>query len=154
MTIISKGKVISLDLGEKRIGLAVCDEDRILAQPLCTINRKGREKDIAAIIHLAQEQKANLIVIGFPRQADDSLGVSALKVLKFSSRLKRVSGLTLAFVDEWETTVEANEYLLRADVSRKRRKQIVDKLAASLILKRFLEKGALSGINLEDLPDE
>ena len=151
---MNKGKVIALDLGEKRIGVAVCDENRILAQPLCTINRKSREKDIAAIIHIAQEQKANLIVIGFPRQADDSLGASALKVLNFSSRLKRSSGFTLAFVDEWETTVEANEYLLQADVSRKRRKQIVDKLAASLILKRFLEKGALPGINLENLPGE
>ncbi|MBI5523108.1 MAG: Holliday junction resolvase RuvX [Desulfarculus sp.] len=133
------GRVLALDLGHKRIGVAVSDPDRAIAQPLCVIERAGRDQDVAAIGQVAVAQEATLIVLGLPRRTDDSLGPEAGKALTFGKRLGRVLGLPVAYVDEWETTVEAQALLISGGASRARRRQVVDKLAAALILQRFLQ---------------
>lgn len=128
-----------MDLGRKRIGVAVSDPERAIAQPLCVLERSGRDQDLAAIGRLAREQEATLIVLGLPRRSDDSLGPEANQALTFGKRLGRVLGLPVAWVDEWETTVEAQYLLISGGASRQKRRQVVDKLAAALILRRFLE---------------
>lgn len=133
------GRVLALDLGHKRIGVAVSDPERAIAQPLCVIACAGRDQDVAAIGQVAVAQEATLIVLGLPRRTDDTLGPEAAKALAFGKRLGRVLGLPVAYVDEWETTVEAQELLISGGASRARRRQVVDKLAAALILRRFLE---------------
>jgi putative Holliday junction resolvase len=135
----AKGRVLALDLGRKRIGVAVSDQDRAIAQPLGVIACAGRDQDVAAIGRLAREQEATLIVLGLPRRTDDSPGPEADKALSFGRRLTRVLGLPVAYVDEWETTVEAHELLIAGGASRQRRRQVVDKLAAAIILRRFLD---------------
>ncbi len=132
-------RVLALDVGHKRIGVAVSDQARAIAQPLCVLERAGRDQDVAAIARLAAEQGAGLIVLGLPRRTDDSLGPEAAKVLSLGKRLQRVLGLPVAYVDEWETTVEAQELLITGGASRQRRRQVVDKLAAAIILRRFLD---------------
>ncbi|MFH1034426.1 MAG: Holliday junction resolvase RuvX [Pseudomonadota bacterium] len=133
------GRVLALDLGHKRIGVAVSDQARAIAQPLCVLERAGRDQDVAAIGRLAAEQAAVLIVLGLPRRTDDSLGPEAEKAFSFGRRLHRVLSLPVAYVDEWETTVEAQELLISGGASRQRRRQVVDKLAAAIILRRFLD---------------
>lgn len=132
-------RVLALDVGHKRIGVAVSDPARSLAQPLCVIERAGRDQDVAAIARLAAELGAGLLVLGLSRRPDDSLGPEADKVLSLGKRLGRVLSLPVAYVDEWETTVEAQELLIAGGSSRQRRRQVVDKLAAAIILRRFLD---------------
>ncbi len=135
--------ILALDVGEARIGVAIGMAEHSLAVPKCVLTRKSRQADLDALIGLAQESQASLWVLGLPRQADDSLSSSALKIMSFAKRLAIASKLPVVFVDEWETTVEASELLLRADVSRKKRRAKIDKIAASLILERYFKYGPL-----------
>ncbi len=131
--------MLALDLGERRIGVALSDEGRTIAQPLTVLARAGRDKDVAAIAALAAEHRAGLIVLGLPRQADDSLAPMGEKALTLGRRLARVTGLAVAYVDEFETTVEAHAAMLEGNASRQKRRSAVDKLAAALILRRYLD---------------
>ena len=134
------GRILALDLGERRIGVAVSDQARAIAQPLCVIERTSRDADLAAIAALAAELGAGLIVLGLPRRDDDdSLGPLGEKALSWGKRLGRATGLAVAFVDEWETTAQAQELLIEGGASRARRRGVVDKLAAALILRRYLD---------------
>ena len=135
--------ILALDIGEKRIGIAIGNRELAIAMPRCVLHRKNRDADLAALMNIAREEQAAGWIVGLPRQADDSLGESARKVLGFARRLQQFSKMPLCFVDEWETTVQAQDILLSADMSRQRRRQVVDKLAASLILERFFKYGAL-----------
>jgi putative Holliday junction resolvase len=136
--------ILALDIGEKRIGVALGRPEMALALPKQVLLRQGRDKDIQALLSLAAQEQAVLWVVGLPCQADDSLSPMACKILTFASRLQKASGLPLAFVDEWETTAEAGAFLLQADVSRRRRRQVVDKMAAALIMERYFKVGGLT----------
>lgn len=131
--------ILALDLGQKRIGVAVSDPGRKLALPLTTIAHVNRDADLRAVAALAAEQGAGLIVLGLPRRTDDSEGPEAEKARRFGQRLERFLGLPVVYVDEWETTAEVHQRLIAVDVSRDKRRQVVDKLAAALILERYLE---------------
>ena len=143
-----KQSVLALDVGEVRIGVAICQPEVKLALPKCVIRRQGRQADLEALVNLARQEQSTLWVVGLPRQADDSLSESARKIISFARRLLHASQLPVVFVDEWETTAQAQELLLSADVSRAKRRKLVDKLAATLILERYLEHGPLD-ISLE-----
>lgn len=138
------GVILALDIGEKRIGVAWGSPAMALAVPKCVLARQGRDRDIQILKAMALEEEACLWVIGLPRQADDRLSLMAEKILTFSARLGKASHLPVAFVDEWETTREASEFLLAADLSRGRRRQVVDKLAAALIMERYFRTGPLT----------
>lgn len=139
MTQPTPKRILALDLGARRIGVAVSDRSGTLAQPLCVLQRKNRDADIKAVGRLVREQEAGLLVVGLPRQADDSLTEMGRRMQSFGRRLGRVLEVPVEFVDEWETTVEAQEALLAADASRRKRRQVVDKVAAGLILRRYLD---------------
>ena len=138
---------MALDLGERRIGVAVSDEDRLTANGLTVVQRRNRDADVAALGRLATEQGAVELVIGLPLDSRDGVGPAAEKVLRLGRRLSRALKLPVTYVDEWETTVEAQEALLAADASRARRREVVDKVAATLILRRFLDGQGLVEIS-------
>jgi putative Holliday junction resolvase len=130
---------MALDVGERRIGVALSDAGRMTANPWLVLHRKNRDADIAALARVAREQEVVELVIGLPLNSEDRIGSSAEKVIRLGRRLERVLGLPVTYVDEWESTVEAQEALLAADTSRAKRREVVDKLAATVILRRFLD---------------
>lgn len=138
MTKSTTGRILALDVGHKRIGVAVSDLEGRLAQPLLVYTRKNRDQDAKALAKLAKEQQAGLLVVGLPRKSADELGPAAEKAMSLGKRVARLAGLPLEFVDEFETTAQAEQVLLAADASRGKRREVIDKLAACLILERYL----------------
>jgi putative Holliday junction resolvase len=139
-------RVLALDLGQRRIGVALSDEGRTIAQPLTVLPRSGRDHDVYAIAALCKAHGVGLIVIGLPEPLPGAApSPMAEQAQRLGQRLARVTGLPVEYVDEFETTVEARELLLEADSSRDRRRQVVDKLAAAIILRRWLDQHPLAG---------
>jgi len=132
-------RILGLDVGEKRTGVAISDESALIAQPLKVIERKSREKVIEEILKIADSYGADEVVIGVPYNMDGSVGKAAQGVLKFASLLKEKTGLKIIEWDERLSTVAIEKVLISADVSRKKRKGVVDKLAAAYILQGYLE---------------
>lgn len=133
------GKSMGLDLGEKTIGIAVSDDLGWTAQPLRTLKRKALREDIEQILLLARESRVDRIVIGLPRNMDGSIGIQGQRAQRFSETLQNQSELMILTWDERLSTVAAERVLLQADMSRKKRKQHVDKLAAAFILQGYLD---------------
>ena len=135
--------ILCLDVGTKRIGVAKSDELHLAAHPLTVIERKTLLKDISLIIGLCREHGAKLIVIGLPLDESSLVGESAKKILIFADALKKSlndAGLEIE-IDTWDerySTAEAEEMLIEADVSRAKRRKVIDKIAAALILKDYL----------------
>ena len=138
-------RTMGLDYGAKTVGVAVTDALGLTAQPLETIVRKGENKlrtTYARIRELIGEYDVDTIVVGLPKNMDGSLGERAEKTLAFVGELRSKTGLTVEVVDERMTTVEAEIVLNEAGVSSDRHKEHVDKLAASLILKSWIDAHA------------
>ena len=138
-------RTMGLDYGAKTVGVAVTDALGLTAQPLETIVRKGENKlrtTYARIRELIGEYDVDTIVVGLPKNMDGSLGERAEKTLAFVGELRSKTGLTVEVVDERMTTVEAERVLNEAGVSSDRHKEHVDKLAASLILKSWIDAHA------------
>jgi putative Holliday junction resolvase len=138
MSVSAKKRILALDMGEKRIGVALSDAEARLASPLTVLPKRGRDDNLRAIGALAAEHAVGLIVLGLPRKSETELGASGEAIQRFGTRLQKVLKLPVAYVDEFETTVRAQEALLEADVSRAKRRDKVDKVAAALILEAYL----------------
>ena len=136
-------RVLGLDVGERRIGVAVSDPLGLTAQGVRTIQSRGVERDLAAIAEIAGQYGAKRLVVGLPKNMDGSVGFQAERVMEFAARLERL-GYRIQYQDERLTSASATRTLLEADVSRKKRKQVIDKLAATYILQGFLDGGGLS----------
>lgn len=132
-------RVLGIDYGHKRLGLALSDDDGVLASPLPVYLRIDTDQDLAYLTRLAKEKEVGQIVIGLPRNMDGSLGEMANEVLAFVDTLKQRLGLSVDTFDERLSSVEAERVLIQADLSRKRRKNLKDSLAAVLILQGYLE---------------
>ncbi len=130
-------KVLGVDIGEKRIGIAVSDALGMTAQGVETYARKG-EGDAAYIADKAKSFGAELVVAGLPLNMNGSEGPAAQNVRAFMAEVEAL-GLRIHFQDERLTTVSAERMLIEADVSRKKRRQVVDKLAAVYILGAYLD---------------
>lgn len=130
-------RVMGIDLGEKRIGIAVSDLLGITAQGVETYTRTG-QGDAKYIAHKAKELGAQTIVAGLPLNMNGSEGPSAQKARAFMSEVEKL-GLKVVFQDERLTTVSAERTLLEADMSRKKRRQVIDKVAAVYILRAYLD---------------
>ncbi|MBU5306546.1 Holliday junction resolvase RuvX [Clostridioides mangenotii] len=133
------GRIMGLDIGDKTIGVAVSDLMGLTAQGIKTINRVGKNKDIEELKKIISERQINLIVSGLPKNMTGDIGPQGEKVMKFCKLLKEETGLEIEFWDERLSTVAAERSLLEADVSRKKRKKVVDMLAAVIILQGFLD---------------
>jgi putative Holliday junction resolvase len=131
-------RVLGLDVGSKTIGVAVTDELGVAAHAVRTLERRGTVKDVEQVQALVRELGVELIVVGMPYEPDGSEGQRAKRVRVFMDALAN-SGLTIEHWDESFSTVEAEEVLLRADLSRKKRKQVIDRLAAQVILQNWLD---------------
>ncbi|MBN1881844.1 MAG: Holliday junction resolvase RuvX [Deltaproteobacteria bacterium] len=131
-------RLLGLDVGEKRIGVAVTDPTGIFTQPISTIMR-GTD-DIEKILDLVREYDITEVVVGLPVNMNGTLGPGAQKVQEFAQRLEAVLTIPIVFEDERLTTSMAERMMIDADVSRKKRKRSVDKIAAAIILEGRLEK--------------
>ena len=138
--------ILGLDIGDARIGVAISDELGIAAHPLCTIARKNRKADLAALHALIMAHKVERVVIGLPLRLNGEVGIQAEKVKKFAAVLERTIDLPICFWDERFTTVEAEQILRHTKKRGKKRKQIIDQVAAVLILNGYLEELQNSGM--------
>ena len=132
-------RILGLDYGSKRIGVAVCDELGMTAQGLATIARKNRRHDLEEIARFIRTYNVEKIVIGYPIRLDGTEGIQCEKVGKFASILESAFSLPIIKWDETLSTKEAEEILIRANMRRDKRKNIVDRVAASLILQGYLD---------------
>ena len=137
-------RILALDVGEKRIGLAVSDPLGITAQGLGVLIRQNRESDLARLMEVAREWRVREIVVGLPRHLDGRAGKQAPAILELAQALGEALAATVTTWDERLTTVEAERILLQADLSRRRRRRVVDQVAAVLILQSYLEYRKLS----------
>ncbi len=133
-------RILCLDIGEKRIGVAVSDALDITAQGVETIWSKGFEHDAARIVELCRQYETNHVLCGLPLSMDGTEGFQAKRIRAFADRLTE-DGLLIRFQDERLTTKLATSVLLEADMRRSKRKDVVDKLAATYILQSFLDAG-------------
>jgi len=132
-------RILGLDYGSKRIGVAVCDELGMTAQGLATIARKNRQQDLEEIARFIRTYNVEKIVIGYPIRLDGTEGIQCEKITKFASLLESAFSLPVIKWDETLSTKEAEEILIRANMRRDKRKNIVDRVAASLILQGYLD---------------
>ena len=130
---------LSVDLGHARTGLAVSDKSGFLASSLCVITEYNDEKLIQKIAEKVQESKAQIIVVGLPRNMDGSEGESAIRARELAARLSELTGVPHHMQDERGTTITAHSYLSAGNVYGKKRKQKVDAVAASIILQDYLD---------------
>lgn len=132
---------VALDVGDVRIGVAVSDMLGITANPRETYVRKGKtfKDDINYFVKYAKEEDADAFVIGLPMNMDGTEGPRAEVTREFGEALKEASGLQVIYVDERLTTVSAERMLIGADVRREKRKQVIDKVAATIILQSYLD---------------
>jgi putative Holliday junction resolvase len=133
-------RVLGLDVGSKTIGVAVTDELGVAAHSVETLQRRGTVKDVAQVLALAKKLGADRAVVGIPCEADGSEGHRASRVRVLADALA-TAGLAIETWDESYSTVEAESVLLEADLSRKKRKGVIDRLAAQVILQGWLDHG-------------
>lgn len=138
-------KKIALDVGDKTIGVAVSDPLLITAQGITTIERVGIRKDAGKVMDLVREHDCDTVVIGLPKKLNGTDSIQTEKVYEFKTMLEnkmRSSGMSeikIVYQDERFTTVMAEKVLIQGDVSRKKRKKVIDKQAAVLILQSYLD---------------
>lgn len=130
--------ILGVDLGHARTGLSVCDKNEMLASPLKVIHQRDPERLCNEIAEAAKDAGAELIAVGLPRNMDGTEGDSAKFAREMGGKLGGLSGLPVRFVDERGTTVTAHGYLNETNTRGKRRKAVVDAVAAVVILEDFL----------------
>lgn len=143
-------RALGLDVGDKTVGLALSDTLGFTAQGLPTLARRGTETDVAAIAEICRENSVEVLVVGLPLNMDGSEGPRAEISRRFGERLSAVAGVPVEYFDERLSTMEAERVLLEADVSRKKRKKVIDKLAAQVILQAWMESQSMRA----SLPEE
>ncbi len=131
---------MGLDVGTHTIGIAVSDELGLTAQGLKTLRRKSMEEDFQEISAIISQFEVNKIVVGLPKNMNGTLGVQAETVLKWTEYLQERIQVPVVTWDERLSTVGASRVLLEADLSRRKRKKVIDKLAAVLILQGYLDQ--------------
>lgn len=132
-------RLMGLDVGDKRIGIALSDEGALIASPRETLERSGNRKDIRHMLELAAREEVSEIVVGMPFSMDGSIGAQAHKVERFVEALRAETDIRITTWDERLTTVSAERALLEGDVSRAKRKKTIDRVAAALILQGYLD---------------
>lgn len=144
-------RILGLDYGSKRIGVAMSDELEITAQGLSTITRKNQKSDLDEIAKVIKTYGVEKIIIGYPIKLDGSEGIQCEKISKFAKLLEAKLRLPVIKWDETLTTKEAEDILIQAHVRREKRKRVVDKLAATLILQGYLDNRKRICKSFEDI---
>ena len=131
-------RILALDYGTKRIGVALSDELGWTAQPLETFERRTLDRDIAHIASLVKSHEVGKVVLGFPLQLDGRQGPAIHAMRQFAAKMEQVLSIPIVLWDERMTTKAAEDLLIAADVSRKKRKGTVDRVAAAMLLQSYL----------------
>lgn len=132
-------RIMALDYGDVRIGIALSDVTRFLATGYENYTRRGLDEDCRHIAQIASDNNVKVIVLGLPINMDGSKGVRVEKTYEFAEELKKYTTADIDFLDERLTSVSAEKILISADVSRKKRKEVLDKLSATIILQDYLD---------------
>jgi len=136
---MTKGRVLALDLGKRRIGLALSDELGVTAQGIETLERTNIREDLARLLQLISENSVSLILMGNPLHMSGHEGRQAEYTRDFAERLKSAAGVPVQFWDERLTTVEAQRVLRESGISIQKRAKAVDRLAATILLASYLD---------------
>jgi putative Holliday junction resolvase len=138
-------RCMGLDVGDRRIGVALSDESGLVAFPLAVINRSSGAEDMRQIAALVEEHRVELVVVGLPLTLTGGVGPQAQKVQGFLEQLKSVLTVPVVTWDERLTTAEVERLLIKAEVRRRRRREVVDKLAAAVLLDAYLRSKSERG---------
>lgn len=137
-------RIMGLDVGDKKIGVAMSDPMGWTAQGIKTIYRQeNKNNDIDEIKKIIDEYKVDKIVIGLPKNMNNTIGPQGEKVIEYSKKIESMFNIPIVFIDERLSTVAVERTLIMADVSRSKRKTVVDKLAAQVILQTYLDSAKL-----------
>jgi len=136
---VTNKRLVGIDVGDKRIGVAVSDGLGLTAQPVGTIARVGIAKDVDALLALVASHDIECFVAGLPLEMSGSEGHQAARVRKFCDALAARTGIRVVYQDERMTTVQSERMLIESGMRREKRRGVVDKLAATLILQAFLD---------------
>ncbi|MBQ8140530.1 MAG: Holliday junction resolvase RuvX [Clostridia bacterium] len=134
------GKILAVDFGDVRTGLAVSDISRFLASGIGYISPGGIEKTADAVSDIAKEQRVSAIIVGLPKNMDGSEGARAERCKKFARMVEERCGLPVAMFDERMTTMTASRYLNETNTRGSKRKQVIDTLSAQIILQNCLDR--------------
>lgn len=132
-------RILGLDIGDRTIGVSVSDPLGMTAQGITTIRRKNSDEDIEQLTKICNSYNIELIVSGLPKNMNGTLGPQSQKVIEFCDLIKGRIDIPIKMWDERLTTVAANRAMLEADMSRKKRKKLVDKIASTYILQGYLD---------------
>jgi len=147
-------RIICLDIGDARIGVAVSDESRLIASPIDTIYRVGWGPDVKKVVAICEQYQTTEVLSGWPLNMDGTAGFQSEKVRKFCEQLEK-AGLTVYYQDERLTTVTATNALIEGNMHRAERKHNVDKVAAAVILQQWLDTQRNStGNEMQEEPQE
>ena len=138
--LFNKMKCLGMDLGTKTLGLATSDRSGLIASPYKLIRFKNVDDAIDEVLEIIQKEKIEVLVLGLPKNMDKSLGFASERSLSFKEKLESKQELKVNLIDERLSTVEAENILINADVSRKKRKNVIDELSACIILDTYLRK--------------
>ena len=137
---VSRMRVLGLDVGQRRIGMALSDALGLTAQPLAVLERRGTTADLSILGALVGRHQVETIVVGLPLTMRGEHGPQAQRAASFADLLRRNVSVPVKLVDERLTTVQAQRALLETDTSRRKRKQVIDQVAAQLILQQYLDR--------------
>ncbi|MBP2025315.1 Holliday junction resolvase RuvX [Peptoniphilus stercorisuis] len=132
-------KILGLDVGDKWIGVAISDPLGFTAQGLKTIKRESNKQTYEEIYEIIKENDILKVVVGLPKNMNNTIGPQSEKVMKFATKLHNKYGIEIIYIDERMSTMSAQRILIEADVRREHRKKYVDKIAATYILQTYLD---------------
>ncbi len=138
------GQILALDVGDRRIGVAISNETRTMAVPHAVVERQNREDDLNRLCDMVRETEAKMLVVGLPLNMDGTEGPKAHQIRRLISHLKGRLEIPVTTWDERLTTVAAEKMLVERGMRRKKRKGVIDTVAAQLILQNFLDHKNLS----------
>ena len=133
-------KCLGMDLGTRTLGLATSDRLGLIASPYKTIRYEDTDKLVDEVLDIIKNEKIEVLVLGYPKNLNNTLGEAVERTMVFKEKLEAKCDLKINLIDERLSTVEATNYLLNEDMSRKGRKRVVDAVAASIILDTYLRK--------------
>ena len=133
-------RIMGLDVGDKTIGVALSDPMFLMAHPLETIKRKKASLDIANLVEIIDREDVETIVVGLPKNMNNSIGPQSMKVMSFVDLLKKQTDKEIIYEDERMTTIQSEKVLIDMKVRRENRKEHIDKIAASFILQTYLDR--------------
>ena len=137
-------RIMGLDVGDRTIGVAISDLLGFTAQGITTIIRKSNREDYGKLKELIDEYEVNKVVVGLPKNMNGSIGPQGEKTIKFAEKLKNKFDIDMIYQDERLTTKAAERMLIAGDVRREKRKEVIDKVAATFILQTYLDTNYVS----------